>query len=250
MKIPNYGDKYDAPALFSPEDAVDAHGGALPDMPKAVILGFEDELRSAAENRATESVNYVRSQELQLLDENVGFIGGFGIGPTVTGIVAENAIAAGAEVVCILCGCAGLQTDIPLTDAILPTRAIRDEGISYHYLPGDEQVESTPELTDHLDSALAAAGIETHRGPTWSMGAMYRETIPEIEHYANEGVLSLGMAEASLLAVAAYRGVDAGVVHQIGDYLTADEWVPNSDEQSTLPSMLDPTIEALRRYVS
>ena len=76
MKIPNYGDKYDAPALFSPEDAVDVHGGALPDMPKAVILGFEDELRSTAENRATESVNYVRSQELQLLDENVGFIGG------------------------------------------------------------------------------------------------------------------------------------------------------------------------------
>ncbi|WP_231186202.1 hypothetical protein [Haladaptatus sp. DYF46] len=250
MPIPNYGDKYDAPALFSAEEAVDAHGGALPDMPKAVILGFEDELFDAVDDRATKSVNYVRSQEVQLLSEEVGFIGDFGIGPTVTAIVAENAIAAGAEVVCLLCGCAGLQTDVPLSDAILPTRAIRDDGISQHYLPAEETVTSTPAVVSHLNSALSAAEIDTHHGPTWTMGAMYRETVPEIEHYANEGVLSLGMAEAALLAVAAYRDVDAGIVHQIGDYLTAEEWVPNSDETCPLSSMLDPTVEALRAYVS
>ncbi|GKZ14880.1 hypothetical protein [Haladaptatus sp. T7] len=250
MPIPKYGDKYDAPALFSPEEAVGAHGGALPEMPKAVILGFEDELFEAVDERATESVNYVRNQTVRLLSEEVGFIGDFGIGPTVTAIVAENAIAAGAEVVCVLCGCAGLQTDVPLSDAILPTRAVRDDGISQHYLPPEEAVTSTPAVTDHLESALSDAGIGTHRGPTWSMGAMYRETEPEIEHYANEGVLSLGMAEAALLAVAEYRGVDAGVVHQIGDYLTADDWVPNSDERSSLPSMLGPTVAALRTYVS
>ncbi|WP_049969196.1 nucleoside phosphorylase [Haladaptatus cibarius] len=250
MPVPKFGDKYDARALFSPEDAVEAHGGQLPEMPPAVIFGFEDELFETVDERATDTVNYVRNQELQLLDENVGFVGDFGIGPTVTAIVAENVIAAGAEVVCLLCGCASLQKDVGLDEAILPTRAIRDEGVSHHYLPADEQVEPTPKLVDRLDSSLIEAGIETHRGATWSMGAMYRETIPEIEHYANEGVLSLGMAESAMLAVAAYRGVDAAVVHEVGDYLTTDEWKPNAEEQCSLPTMLNPTIEALRTYVS
>ncbi|MFB9805389.1 hypothetical protein ACFFQF_08410 [Haladaptatus pallidirubidus] len=139
MPIPKFGDKYDLPALFSPEDAVEAHGGKVPEMPPVVILGFEDELFEAVNERATDSVNYVRNQELQLLDESVGFVGDFGIGPTVTAIIAENVIAAGAEVVCLLCGCASLQKDIGLDEAILPTRAIRDEGVSHHYLPEERR---------------------------------------------------------------------------------------------------------------
>ena len=250
MSIPNFGDKYDAEALFSPAEAVSEQGDGLPDAPPAVILGFQDVLHEEVVDRADESVTLVRSQELHLLNDDVGFIGNFGYGAPMTATVTENLVAAGAEVVCILGGCGCLQTSIPPNDAILPTRAIRDEGVSYHYLPPDEEVRTTPELVDALDESLSAAGVETHRGPTWTTSAYYRETVPEIEQYADEGVVSLGMETAAMLAVAEYRGTDAAVVHEIGDHLTPDEWESGVEREEQLTTFLDPTVEALREYVA
>lgn len=250
MPIPNFGDKYDAEALFSPEQAVSEQGDRLPDVPPAVILGFQDVLYEEVVERADESVNLVRSQEVHLLNDDVGFIGNFGYGSPMTATMTENLIAAGAEVVCILGGCGCLQKSIPPNDAILPTRAIRDEGVSYHYLPPDEKVRTTPELVDALDESLSDAGVETHRGPTWTTSAFYRETVPEIERYAGEGVVSLGMETAAMLAVAEFRGADAAVVHEIGDHVTPDEWESGVEREENFADFLDPTVEALREYVA
>ena len=250
MPIPHFGDKYGADALFSPEEAVSEQGDGLPDVPPAVIIGFQDVLYEEVRERSNDSINLVRSQEVHLLNDDVGFIGGFGIGAPMTATVTENLIAGGAEVVCILGGCGCLQKSIPPNDAILPTRAIRDEGVSYHYLPPDEEVRANPELVDTLDASLTEAGVETHRGPTWTTSAFYRETVPEIERYAAEGVLSLGMETAAMLAVAAYRGADAAVVHEIGDHLTPDEWESGVDRGEQLTKFLDSTVAALGEYVA
>jgi uridine phosphorylase len=250
MPIPNFGDKYEADALLSPEDAVGEQGDGLPDLPPAVIIGFQDSLHQEIVDRADESINVVRSQTVHKLNDGVGFIGDFGIGAPVTATITENVLAAGAEVVCILGGCACLQKSIPPNDAILPTRVIRDEGVSYHYLPADEEVRATPELVDALDDSLSDAGVETHRGPTWTTSAMYRETIPEIERYAAEGVVSLCTETAAMLAVAEYRGADAAVVHVIGDHLTPDEWESGIEREENFADFLDPTVEALQEYVA
>lgn len=249
MPIPDFGDKYGAEALFSPAAAVAEQDDGLPDVPPAVILGFQDVLYEEVADRADDAVNVVRGQSVHRLNDDVGFVGDFGIGAPVTAIVTENLLAAGAEVVCILGGCGCLQRSIPPNDAILPTRAIRDEGVSYHYLPPDEEVRATPELVDALDASLSDAGVETHRGPTWTTSAYYRETVPEIERYAEEGVVSLGMETAAMLAVAEYRGAGAAVVHEIGDHLTPDEWESGVEREENLVEFLDPTAEALRRYV-
>ncbi|NEU59102.1 nucleoside phosphorylase [Halorussus sp. MSC15.2] len=249
MPIPNFGDKYDAEALFSPAEAVGEQDDGLPDVPPAVILGFQDVLYEEVAERTDDTVNVVRGQTVHLLNDDVGFIGDFGIGAPVTATITENLLAAGAEVVCILGGCGCLQRSIPPNDAILPTRAIRDEGVSYHYLPPDEEVRATPELVDALDASLSDAGVETHRGPTWTTSAYYRETVPEIDRYAEEGVVSLGMETAAMLAVAEYRDADAAVVHEIGDHLTPDEWESGVEREENLAEFLDPTVEALRRYV-
>ncbi|WP_115864795.1 nucleoside phosphorylase [Halorussus litoreus] len=250
MPIPNFGDKYDAEALFSPDEAVAEQGDGLPDVPPAVVLGFQDVLHEEVLDRAEGSIPLVRSQEIHLLDDDVGFVGNFGYGAPMTATVTENVIAAGSEVVCILGGCGCLQTSIPPNDAILPTQSIRDEGVSYHYLPPEEEVRTTPELVDALDDSLSETGVETHRGPTWTTSAMYRETIPEIERYAEEGVVSLCMETAAMLAVAEYRGADGAVVHEIGDHLTPDEWESGVERKQNLTEFLDPTVAALREYVS
>jgi len=250
MTIPNFGDKYDADALFSPEEAVAEQGDELPDVPPAVVLGIQDSLYEEATARADETINVVRSQTVHRISDEVGFIGDFGIGAPVTATVTENLIAAGVEAVCLLGGGACLQESIPPNDAILPTRAIRDEGVSYHYIPPEDELRTTPELVDSLDESLTEAGVETHRGPTWTTSAMYRETIPEIEQYAEEGVVSLCMETAAMLAVAEYRGADAAVVHEIGDHLLADGWESGVEREENFAEFLGPTVEALEAYVA
>lgn len=250
--IPNYQDKYDAEALFSPQDAVAVQGDGLPDLPPAVILGFQDELTAAVRERTDDTVDIVRSQQCYRLSEAVGYVPVHesGVGAPVTAMIVENAIAAGAEAVVMLGGCACLQPGIPPHAAILPTETIRDEGVSYHYVPPAEPVEATETLVDSLATELSAAGFATPRGRTWTTSAMYRETMPEIEQYHSEGVVSLCMESAALWAVCQYRGVDTATIHQIGDYLTAAEWVPESDDERGLPEMLSPTVEALTTHVT
>jgi len=62
--------------------------------------------------------------------------------------------------------------------------------------------------------------------------------------------VSFCMESAALWAVAEFRGADAATVHEIGDYLTPDEWVPDAAADRGLPKMLDPTVEALERHVT
>ena len=250
--IPHYGDKYDAEALFSPSDAVGAQGDGLPDVPPAVVLGYQSELTEAVRERSDSRVEVVRGQHVDLLSDAVGYVAVHesGVGAPITATVAENVIAAGAEAVAMLGGCAALQPDLAPDAAVLPTDAVRDEGVSHHYLPPEEPVTATDSLVDSLDEALSDAGFDTPRGPTWTTSAMYRETIPEIERYRDEGVVSLCMESAALWAVADYRGADAATVHEIGDYLTPDDWVPDAAAERGLPDMLDPTLEALERHVT
>lgn len=250
--IPNYQDKYGAEALYSPGEAVAEQGDGLPDMPPAIILGYQQYLTEAIQEKAESPIDIVGSQYYYRLSEIVGYVPvhEWGIGAPITATVTENVIAAGAEAVVMLGGCAGLQKEIPPDAAILPTHAIRDEGVSYHYIPAEEPVMATESLVDSLDDVLSKAGFDTPRGTTWTMSAMYRETIPEIEHYQNKGVVSLCMESAALWSVCQYRGIDTATVHEIGDYLTPSEWEPETEVEQGLEDMFDPTVKALENHVS
>jgi uridine phosphorylase len=243
--IPRCTDKYDSESVFGPADALGAQSDGVPEVPPVVLLGYQDSLTTAVRDRATETVHLVRSQSLYRLSETVGFVpvGEFGVGAPVSGIVAENVIAAGAEAVVLVTGSGTLQPSLDRDTAILPTRAIRDEGVSHHYLPSTESVAPTVSLVDSLDDALGAADFETTRGPTWTTSALYRETVAEIERYAAEGVVTVGMETAAVWAVCAYRGVETATVQLANDCLTDEEWDPESDGKRSVPDLLDPVIE-------
>lgn len=250
--IPNYQNKYDAEALFSPAEAVSSHGDGLPDVPPAIVLGYQQELTDAVRSQAGPPVDLVRSQQMYQVSDAVGYVPVHksGIGAPVTAIVTENVVTAGAEAVVMLGGCGALQPELPPDAAILPTDTIRDEGVSHHYLPSEDPVRPTDALVDSLAGHLSDAGFETPQGTTWTTSAMYRETVPEIRQYRADGVLSLCMESAAIWAVCQYRNADAATVHQIGDYLAPDEWVPDADCDRGLEAMLSPTVEALETHVT
>jgi uridine phosphorylase len=248
--LPHYGDKYDAEALYDPEEAVIPGEDGLPDVPPAVVLGFQETLTEVVRDRS-EPIDPDPARELEYyrLGDSVAFcpVVKVGVGAPVAAVATEKAIASGAETVVMLGGAAAFQTDVDPETVLLPTRAVRDEGVSYHYLPSEETVRATPNLVDELERAFADAGCRTRRGPTWTTSALFRETLPEIEYYREQGFVSLCMESAAIWAVCQYRGVGAATVHHADDYLSADEWI--DPDSADLVDRLDPTVRALERHV-
>ena len=110
-----------------------------------------------------------------------------------------------------------LNPDIPRGDVIIPRRAIREEGASYHYLSPSTYVGASPELTEKLIEAFQQKGFPMHVGDTWTTDAIYRETKSKIAKYREADVLSVEMEAAAHFAIAKYRGIEAAAVFYAGD---------------------------------
>ena len=131
----------------------------------------------------------------------------------------------------------------------MATSAIRDEGASYHYRPPDVTAEPDPALTDALVADLSDAGHAVATGPTWTTDAFFRETVPEVEYYAEKGVVTVEMEAATLFIVAEYVGVDAVAVFAIGDYVTTDERTVPEASLDLLPDLFEPVVGTLSAAV-
>lgn len=90
---------------------------------------------------------------------------------------------------------------------LLPAAAIRDEGLSYHYLPAADEVELSPVDVDACRAAMTELGVPYAEGKTWTTDAFYRETRAKASRRKEQGCISVEMECASLAAVAQFRGV-------------------------------------------
>jgi uridine phosphorylase len=62
------------------------------------------------------------------------------VGAPVAGCLLDEAIAYGCRKFIACGGCGVLEKGIGVGDLIVVSRAVRDEGISYHYLPPSRDV--------------------------------------------------------------------------------------------------------------
>jgi uridine phosphorylase len=84
---------------------------------------------------------------------------------------------------------------------VLVERALRDEGTSCHYLPAARYADADPALTDTVARALAGTPTPLLRGASWTTDAPFRESASPIAGRRAEGVLSVEMEAAALLAM-------------------------------------------------
>ncbi|MGK5543379.1 nucleoside phosphorylase [Streptomyces sp. URMC 127] len=149
----------------------------------------------------------------------VGICGGFGLGAPAAALVLEQLISLGTTRI-ITVGTAGsLQPDLRAGDVVACTRALRDEGLSHHYLAPSRYAHPSSVLTDHLVQILRASGLTVRQGPGWSTDAPYRETHGEVSTYSSDGILTVDMEAAGVFAVAEHRGVSAAALFVVADSL-------------------------------
>ena len=108
-------------------------------------------------------------------------------------------------------------------------KAIRDEGTSHHYLAASKYAVASQELTSQLTESLERRNVPYRLGVSWTIDAIYRETIAEAREYQQEGVATVDMEASALFSVAEYRGVEIGAMFTISDSLADLEWRPDFD---------------------
>lgn len=82
---------------------------------------------------------------------------------------------------------------------IVPSKAYRDEGFSYHYAMKSDYIE----IKNHafIEAFLSSKKIPYITGPCWTTDAFYKETEEEIALRRKEGCLAVDMECAGCQAV-------------------------------------------------
>ncbi len=154
-----------------------------------------------------------------------------GVGSPLSAGLLEEAIAFGSSKFIACGGCGVLRKDLSVGHLIVVSSALRDEGVSYHYLPPSREVKANAEAVAALEEALSARAIPYIVGKTWTTDAPYRETQGKIDQRRGEGCVAVEMEAAAMMAVSEFRGVPFGQVLYAGDDLSGDDW-DNRDWQS------------------
>jgi uridine phosphorylase len=236
MSFPNFPEKYHGEAIMRPEDtiAMRRRFGKFPKVsaPNGLILCLKNDLPSQLRWRVpVQKVGKVMGDFYLVRSTRgrVGVLSNFGIGAPVVASLTEEMIAWGVKRFVILSWGGALQTSLNTADIVVADKAIRDEGVSHHYVPSEMFAHANLSLTEKIKKNLPD-GFRV--GATWTTDAPYRETREEILKYQAEGVHVVEMEIASLFALAQVRGVEAAAIVVVADKLANFEWEMPKDMQA------------------
>ena len=147
--------------------------------------------------------------------------------PACVGIF-EDIIPMGAKRILLLGNCGVLDQSIQDCGIIIPRKAIRDEGTSYHYAPASDLIDVNLRYTELFKSLLEELGCSYVEGTTWTTDAFYRETRAKVAARKQMGAICVEMECAAMQAMCDFRGVEFFQFLYAGDNLDHAVWDPRS----------------------
>jgi uridine phosphorylase len=195
-----------------------------------VITFFREVLEDMEKKGLIKVVRYLNCEtmevpiyEMEYMGKKVHLFLGY-VGASGSAAFLEELIAYGFDKF-IVCGGAGvLRKDIAVGHLIIPTSAIRDEGVSYHYLAPAREVDCSPDVVGKIEEDFKQYKIEYIKAKTWTTDSFYRETEQKIELRKSEGCVTVEMEAAAFFAVAKFRNVGLGQILYGGDDLSEVTW--------------------------
>lgn len=201
------------------------------DLPEHCVISFfkevidkvivEHNARVVVENRWEDGPHSI--YEISYRGQRLAFFHP-GVGAPIAAGLLEEAIAFGCRKFIACGGCGVLELEIAVGHLIVVSGAVRDEGVSYHYLPPGREVSADKHAVHALVKELDERGLPYRLGKTWTTDAPYRETVKKISRRKEEGCLVVEMESAALIAVAQFRGAIFGQALYGGDDLSGTEW--------------------------
>lgn len=195
-----------------------------------VICYFQDIINNISKSHRTKLIHKLETQigehpiyEMDYHGTRVAFFHP-GIGAPLAAGFLEELIALGCKKF-IVCGGAGvLDSEITVGHIIIPDKALRDEGTSYHYLPPARTVSASLKAVKAIENVLNKRNVNYIKGMTWTTDGYYRETPRKVKHRREEGCICVEMEAAAFFAVAEFRNVPLGQILYSGDDVGSEKW--------------------------
>lgn len=131
------------------------------------------------------------------------------IGAAAAAQVLDTLVSCGCKKV-IATGSCGVLADIPENAFLVPTKALRVEGTSYHYLPATRFIELDGEPVKVIESCFKKHELPFVTCTTWTTDGFFRETKDMVKYRLEEGCSVVEMECSALAACARKRGASFG----------------------------------------
>lgn len=131
------------------------------------------------------------------------------------------------EVIAI--GSCGALIDLPENEILLPSRAIRDEGTSFHYMEPGQFVEINSKFLNKIKASLKGINLKFLEVTTWITDGFFRETRNKVTQFKKIGASVVEMECAAMAACAQFRKVDFAQILFTADSLAN---LDNHDERN------------------
>lgn len=140
-------------------------------------------------------------------------------------MVAEHLYQRGVRIAVAVGSCGALR---PLVEGtfIVPVRALRDEGTSYHYLPPGRWIETDAGVRAACHAAIRDRGHDSMDADVWTTDAIFRETRQVVDRRVAQGCAAVEMECAAWSAWAKVRRVRFGQILFTADSLAGDGYDP------------------------
>jgi uridine phosphorylase len=203
---------HDAPSQFRPENLLREarRQKGLPDLPVPAVCLLDpdgDIVRQLkADGRARRdpawACYHTELYRFDMARREFGVIG-CAVGAAFAVLVAEQLFASGCHLLLSMTS-AGQLAPVGAEPPyfVLIDRALRDEGVSYHYLPPSDFSLAGEDLLAAVEGVFAGLRAPVVRGATWTTDAPFRETAAQIAAMRGRGLLAVEMEAAGLYAFA------------------------------------------------
>ena len=238
-------------ALFEYDSSQEAvinpdHEKLVPSLPKIAIFAFVgDVIDEYAKERGLEPVTYFKTITMNFpvfidcIDGKEVVICRAPLGSPAAVQFADWLIGYGVETI-ISTGSCGVLKDIPENVFLVPVKAIRDEGTSFHYLPAGRYSETNPEVNAIIESYFSEKKLPFIEVMTWTTDGFFRETPAKVTARVEEGCTCVDMECAALCACAKFRGARFSQIFFTADSLANTD---SYDERDWGTASLRPALE-------
>lgn len=204
-------------------------------LPKLAVFAFLDDCidKFAKENHAvkiTEFVSITKNYPIYIVDykcKKICLVQA-PVGASASTQIMDWLIGYGVEKI-ISAGSCGSLKSFKENTFLIPYKALRDEGTSYHYLPPSRYVDLNPMIINSIKKVFSKHQIPYNEVITWSTDGFYRETKEKVEYRKSEGCAVVEMECSALASCAEFRSAVFGMILYTADSL-AD--INNYDERN------------------
>ena len=102
---------------------------------------------------------------------------------------------------------------------LVPNKALRDEGTSYHYALPSRFMEISEKARKAIKETILEHGMKYQEVITWSTDGFFRETKEKVAYRKSEGCSVVEMECSALAACSAFRGATWGMILYTADSL-------------------------------